>query len=547
MAIQRVKIKNFKCFKGVFEIELNKGLNILVGNNETGKSTILEAIHIALTGLYGGRNIRNELSQYLFNKDIIDMYINSVNSGTALPPPAISIEVFFDDSIAPEYEGNENSEHLPCEGLKFEIAFNEKYNDEYNSLISKKNMMSLPIEYYEATWTSFARQSVTIRGIPIKSAMIDSSNYRYQNGSDVYISRIVKDLLSPEEVTAVSQAHRKMKDTFIDDASIKAINMRISEESSIVDGAVSLTVDLGTKNAWENSLVTQLNEVPFGYIGKGAQCVMKTELALTHKSAQHAQIVLLEEPESHLSFSKLNQLIKAIEEKYDDKQIIISTHSSFVANKLGLENLLLLENQKIIRMTELQSADFFRKIAGYDTLRIILCKKAILVEGDSDELVVEKAYMNQNNNRLPIEDQVDVISVGTSFLRFLELAEKLQLNVAVVTDNDGDVDALEKKYFNYIDENKKDNINICYDNIVDRGTLTIGDKPYNYNTLEPKLLKANGNNITLFNKMLDTDFETLEELQKYMKQHKTETALAIFESDETIVFPEYILEAIKNE
>lgn len=337
MAIQKVRIHNFKCLKGPFEIELNKGLNILVGNNEAGKSTILEAIHIALTGMYGGRNIRNALSQYLFNREAVEAYISSVNgTGVALPPPSICIEVFFDGSIDPEYEGNDNSAHSPCEGLRFEIAFDEKYTSEYNALISKKEMLSLPIEYYEVSWTSFARQSVTIRGIPVKSAMIDSSNYRYQNGSDVFISRIVKDLLSPEEITAVSQAHRKMKDTFIDDASIKAINERISKESSLVDGTVSLTVDLETKNAWESSLVTQLNDVPFGYIGKGAQCVMKTELALTHKNAQNAQIVLLEEPESHLSFSKLNQLIKAIEEKYDDKQIIISTHSSFVANKLGL-------------------------------------------------------------------------------------------------------------------------------------------------------------------------------------------------------------------
>lgn len=547
MAIQKIKIRNFKCFKGLFEIELNKSLNILVGNNETGKSTILEAIHIALTGLYGGRNIRNELSQYLFNKEVVNEYITSVNRGSALSPPSISIEIFFDGSIDPEYEGNENSEHVPCEGLKFEIAFSEKYGDEYNTLISKKNMMSIPIEYYEASWTSFARQSVTIRSIPIKSAMIDSSNYRYQNGSDVYISRIVKDLLSPEEVTAVSQAHRKMKDMFIDDDSIKAINARISSESSIVDGTVSLTVDLGTKNAWESSLVTQLNNVPFGYIGKGAQCVMKTELALTHKSAQHAQIVLLEEPESHLSFSKLNQLIKAIEEKYEDKQIIISTHSSFVANKLGLENLLLLENHQIIRITELSSTDFFKKISGYDTLRLILCKRAILVEGDSDELVVQKAYKNNNNNHLPIEDQIDVISVGTSFLRFLELAEALNLNVAVVTDNDGNIDAIERKYANFIKENKKDNIKICYDEVVDTGMLTINGKPYNYNTLEPKLLKANGNDLALFNKILGTDFETLEELQKYMKHHKTETALAVFETSEEVTFPEYILEAIKDE
>ena len=52
MAIDRIKICNFKTYKETFELKLNKGLNILVGNNETGKSTILEAIHLALTGMY---------------------------------------------------------------------------------------------------------------------------------------------------------------------------------------------------------------------------------------------------------------------------------------------------------------------------------------------------------------------------------------------------------------------------------------------------------------------------------------------------------------
>ena len=91
MAIDKVKIVNFKCFKGTFEIELNKGLNILVGDNEAGKSIILEAIHLALTGLYNGKNINNELSQYLFNSEVIEEYINSVNGGTPLPPPSVLI------------------------------------------------------------------------------------------------------------------------------------------------------------------------------------------------------------------------------------------------------------------------------------------------------------------------------------------------------------------------------------------------------------------------------------------------------------------------
>ena len=549
MAIKKIKIKNFKCFNGVFDFELNKGLNILVGNNETGKSTILEAIHVALTGMYGGRNIRNELSQYLFNNTIVEEYIQSVKKGTPLPPPNILIEIYFDGSIDPNFEGNDNTDKAKgVEGLKFEILYNTKFDDEYSQLVSQKNMLSIPIEYYEAIWTSFSRQTITIRSIPIKSAMIDSSNYRYQNGSDVYISRIVKDLLSPEEVTAVAQAHRNMKDTFIGDASIQVINERISRESSIVEGKVSLSVDLGTKNAWENSLVTQLNDIPFGYIGKGAQCVLKTELALTNKKAQNAQIILLEEPESHLSFSKLNQLVSAIESKYEDKQIIISTHSSYVANKLGLENLLLLENHRVTRISDLPSADFFKKIAGYDTLRMVLCKKAILVEGDSDELIVQKAYMKTHNGNLPIQDQIDVISVGTSFLRFLELADALNISVAVITDNDGDINALESKYSNYLGENQKSNIKICYDKTVDSGNLMIGKKPYNYNTLEQKLIKANSNNLQLFNSLFGTSYTELDDLRKYMKHNKTECALAVYDSDSDIdiVFPEYILEAIND-
>lgn len=546
MAISKIKITNFKCFKNTFEFKLNKKLNILVGNNDSGKSTILEAIHMALTSLYGGRNIKNELTQYIFNDEIVSEYIKSVNSGKSISPPSVIIEVFFDGTIDPTFEGNSNSDGINgIEGLKFEISYNSKFDDEYHNLIKKKSMQSLPIEYYDVSWTTFARTVITVRSIPLKSAMIDSSNHKFQNGSDVYISRIVKDLLTPEEITSVAQAHRNMKERFIDDESIVSINERIQKESSIIDGKVSLSVDLGTKSAWENSLVTQLNDIPFGYIGKGSQCIVKTELALTHKRSQSAQIILLEEPESHLSYSKLNQLINAIENKYEDKQIIISTHNSFVANKLGLEHLMLLNNHEIIKFDELPSASFFKKIAGYDTLRLVLSKKSILVEGDSDELVVQKAYMMAHDGKLPIHDGVDVISVGTSFLRFLEIAEKLNINVSVVTDTDFDIKVLERKYDGYLGDNKKSNIKICYDTEVDSGTLKIGDKNFNYNTLEPKLLKCNS--LKLLNEIFDTSYKSDDEMHKYMKNNKTECALKIFDTDKAIVIPSYILEAIADE
>jgi putative ATP-dependent endonuclease of OLD family len=376
--------------------------------------------------------------------------------------------------------------------------------------------------------------------------MIDSSSNRYRNGSDIYISRIIRDNLEPGDIVDISQAHRKMRENFMRDISIQAINDKIKQSVKISDKNVELSVELLSKNAWENSLITYLDDVPFHYIGKGEQCIVKTELALAHKKSKEASIILIEEPENHLAHSKLNQFVHSIKEHYEDKQIIISTHNSFVANKLGLDNLILLNDSKTMRLNDLKpkTKSFFEKISGYDTLRLILCKKAILVEGDSDELVLQKAYMLQNSGKLPIEDGIDVISVGTSFLRFLEIAEEINKPVVVVTDNDGDVEAVHKKYENYLGAKAKPYIRICFDSTVDPpGGLMLGTKPFNYNTLEPKMLKVNS--LQNFNKILETDFDRLDDLHKYMKQNKTECALKVFDTEEELKFPDYIIEAIK--
>ena len=216
-----------------------------------------------------------------------------------------------------------------------------------------------------------------------------------------------------------------------------------------------------------------------------------------------------------------------------------------MANKLGLEKLMLLANLKIVGFSELseETYKFFMKVAGYDTLRMILCKKAILCEGDSDELVIQKAYMQLNDGRLPIEDGIEVISVGLSFLRFLEIADCIKAKIAVVTDNDGDIDAIHRKYKDYIGDNQKDYIKICVDELVDKDTNKVVGERYNYNTLEPKLLKEN--DLDKLNQIFDTDYNNEDDLRKYMKRNKTECALKIFESSENINMPKYILEAIK--
>ncbi|MDV3897198.1 ATP-dependent endonuclease [Elizabethkingia anophelis] len=547
MNITEIHIQNFKTFKNSFRLSLNKGVNIIVGDNEAGKSTIIEAIHLTLTGMLNGKYLKNELSQYIFNNEIISEYLQGLEDGKiGQSLPHILIELYIEGEDTAEFEGNANSKKINSAGFSLRIDFDEKYQREYEDLVKLGGIKTLPIEYYNVNWSSFAREEgITPRIIPIKSALIDSSSNKMQNGSDIYISRIIKEFLDSSEVVEVSQAHRKMKEFFMGEEAIKKINEKIKTASKISDKKVELSVELSSKNAWENSLMTYLEDVPFHYIGKGEQCLIKTKLALGHKKAKEANIILLEEPENHLSYSTLNQLIKDIKNDSGERQVLVSTHSSFVANKLGLEHLILLNNKKTARLSALSSETerFFEKLSGYDTLRLILCKKAILVEGDSDELIVQKAFMVNNDGKLPIEEGIDVISVGTSFLRFLEIADKIEKNVAVVTDNDGNVDALKKKYANYLDKNTKENIKICFDATIDSGELEIGSKPFNYNTLEPKLLKVNS--LTKLNTVFGTDFKNDDAMHAHMKANKTECALRIFETNEILDYPQYILDAIK--
>lgn len=550
MVITRLIIEGFKGFKDRFCIEFNESVNIIVGDNEAGKSTILEAINLGLTGLYAGKPVKNNISQYLFNDQLVKEYLASLTTVTRLPPPVLFVELHFQKTPETVFlEGDGNCLKSSSVGVVFKIKFNEDYKAAYEALLKVGDIKTLPIEYYDIEWKSFSRDALSSRNIPLKSAFIDSSSVRGNNGSDVYISRIIKDLLTDDEVISVSQSHRKMKEAFISDKSIETINKKIISASKITSKRVTISVELSSQKAWESSLITCLDDVPFNYIGKGEQSIVKTNLALSHNKAKESNVILIEEPENNLSHTKLNLLIKTIKDNCEGKQIIITTHSSFVANKLGLGDLIFLSNRKTTKLASLtpDTKEFFEKIAGYDTLRMVLCKKAILVEGDSDELVVQKAYMDANLGRLPVEDGVEVISVGISFLRFLEIAAIIGKPTCVVTDNDGDFVAIQKKYSEYLGANKKPHIDICVDPTVDTGTLMVGTKKYNYNTLEPKLLKVNSR--VSLNAVLGTAHATDDDLRIYMRANKTDCALKIFNYKNTaarsVQYPQYILDAIK--
>ena len=212
-----------------------------------------------------------------------------------------------------------------------------------------------------------------------------------------------------------------------------------------------------------------------------------------------------------------------------------------MANKLNLSNLILLGGEETFHFNNLNKEDsvYFSKLSGYDTLRMILSNASILVEGPSDELLVQKIYYKRYG-KMPIEDNIDVIAVqGLAFKRFLSIAKEIsKKRIAVVTDNDGNYEEkITNKYKDYIDGGYP-NIKICADT---RNEL---------NTLEPQFVEANIQNLSNLKNIIGFTGDSKEEIVKYMKNNKTEWALDVFNTESDFEIPQYINEAIdwvKNE
>jgi len=75
-------------FRG-FDLTFSSGINILVGSNDTGKSTLIEAINLGLTGRVHGRALAQELSPYFINRDATQEYVEQLKSGGTPPPPTM--------------------------------------------------------------------------------------------------------------------------------------------------------------------------------------------------------------------------------------------------------------------------------------------------------------------------------------------------------------------------------------------------------------------------------------------------------------------------
>jgi len=526
--ITKVKIHGYRIFKN-FEFLPNKGFNLIVGANESGKSTLMEAMVLALTGRINGRRASDELNPYWFNMALVNEFIQKRRAGENAAPPEIRIELFLEDrSELQNLCGAINSE-VPtqaCPGTSMRIIPNPDYAEDLEKWAQEPTPI-LPVEYYMEDWRDFADNKLTSRPRQLVTSVIDSRTVRSTTGIDYHLREILSDHLEPEERASISLAYRQVKES-LSDSSLGAVNMRINGvHASLHNKPISLAMDQSARTSWENVVSPHVDRVPFSMSGQGQQAAIKISLAMKRQS-KRANFVMVEEPENHLSHTSLTTLLSRMADiAGEDQQIFVTTHSSYVLNRLGLNSLRLVGADNAQKMSDLNpdTVSYFKKLPGYDTLRLVLAEKIVLVEGPSDEIIFERIFKDLHGKR-PMECGIDVISMrGLSLARCLEICSVLGKQVASLRDNDGaDPADLRSDVDKWLSP--------------ERRKLFIGEVKHG-KTLEPQLIHFNGEPALRKSLSIRKDAD----LPTWMTREKTEAALRLAVSSETLTPPAYMRDA----
>lgn len=517
MYISKIKFHNFRRFKDI-EIRFNRGRNILVGDNESGKSSVLQAIDLCARG--SRHRVEDIGVETIMNVSAVREFMAGDKRIENLPK--LYIELYLSDIVDEGLEGNENSENSYTNGIRLLIEPDEALSRQTQQFLQAEGS-SFPFEFYSISFNTFSGESYNGYTKKVKTLMLDNSTIGNEYALNEYIANIYGSALTQVEQLATKYKYGNSKSGF-KEAVLSSFNAKLPDN-------YSFSVKNTGKNCLENDLTIEMGGVSISEKGTGVQCVVKTQLALSR--ASDIPVILLEEPENHLSHLNMRRMIEDIE-KSQQAQLFISTHSGLISTRLDLRNCILMNSADPAKTVSLGfinegTAKFFMKAPDNNMLQFVMAKKVILVEGDAEFILME-AFCKRVLNHTLTEQGIDVIAVdGKCFKRYLEIAEYIGNKVAVVTDNDKNYDENITAAYNGYVSDEFENIRIYAD--PDNARYTFEMAVYGDNTEDcEELFGAARRTLTV---------------QKYMLANKAEVAYQLLiQRGEIITVPQYIREAL---
>lgn len=510
-------LKKFECMDVVFR----PNTNIIVGENEAGKSTIIEAIKIVLNQMY--KNSDKSILKELFNIKMVERFKNNPGIKT-LPFLLIEIKLHLDpkDKNSEYFYGENNTEKTESFGIRFECKFDEELG---NGLTTEIASGKIPYEYYTLNWMTFCGLPYLTIKRPLDSIVIDTSE-KDTNSSFNYFNRTLFDSRYSEEEKISA------KNTFRDNISEAFKSLKLQD----IDSTRSFGINY-KKVVFETILSVFEDDIPLENKGSGMESLIKTQIALDKKKS-NLDVIILEEPENHLCHVNLQKMLFEINSRKEESQIIVTTHNNMIASRLNLKNVIWITNKKAVSLADVNGsvADFFVKADGNAFLQMLLSKKVIFVEGATEYILFPTIYKKVTNHSLE-EDEISVISCnGISYKHYLKIAEGTDKKIAVVTDNDKSI----KKINDAKDQNNThQDYNIFMDTDVNNWTWEVCLYNLNKEFLDTNI-EIQENSEYLFHGV-DYGSKVLGK----MLNNKAETAYLLVKKNIDFEIPQYVKDAIE--
>jgi len=437
-------------------VNFHEGVNVLIGENDSGKTAIVDAIRYAL---------KTQSGEYI-QFDDKDFY-QDINGNRK---EEFKIECVFDGL-------NEQDSGLFWEWLSWSED-KTRYLLKVWLFAKRKDNVIMPafsagIEGQADRMDSEARDLLKVVYFkPLRDALTDMTHGYKSRLAQILgaheLFKTQKDNRGNSTKHKLETDYENLKNTIED-------YFKVGGNGEIITGEINkflrehflLTGDL--RNAQIKLTGGELTEILrlLDLIMEGNKSGLGTlnllciaaEMLLFNNQKKGLKLALVEELEAHLHPQYQLRLIDYISSQQNNEQFILSTHSITLASKIRLENLIVLKDKEVYPMaaafTMMTPADykFLERFLDATKANLFFAKGLIMVEGDAENLLIP-AIAELMDKHLH-KHGVSIVNVGsTAYKRYVSIFKRkdgktFDMPISVVSDLD--VRAIE-----YYDDNSKD-------------------------------------------------------------------------------------------